>query len=273
MKRYGVHTQTAAVDGTDPQVEEIGLIGYSIIQSVVPPAVLEVLRDRIDEYLALQVASAGGEDVARRIGEFGTLRASVTLDPIFLDIARNKHVLSVVSRLLGKYFILMLQNAIVSYPAQDHHQSAYHRDLPYQHFVTSRPLAVNALLCVDDFTTVTGCTRVIPGSHKTENFPSDQSAHRLELPIQAPAGSFIMFDAMLYHRGGENVSERPRRAINTCYSLPFIKQQIDLPAVLGDGHQLDPDTARLLGFGSRTAESIADWYLMRKRRLEESAFL
>ena len=39
-----------------------------------------------------------------------------------------------------------------------HHQSAFHRDLPYQHFTSSRPIAINALFCADEFTNENGAT-------------------------------------------------------------------------------------------------------------------
>lgn len=264
IRRYGVKRQTAVSDDADAHAERISFIGYSIVEAAVPHAKIDELRDQIDYHLDRQIAAVGGEGMARKIGEFGTLRASVTLDSVFLQVAQHAVVLSIVSRLLGDYFILMLQNAIVAYSNLQHHQSAFHRDLPYQHFVTSRPLAVNAILCVDDFTSERGCTRIIPGSHKSENFPSDPLVERLEVPLEAPAGSFILFDAMSYHRGGENVSGGCRRAINSCYSLPFLKQQIDLPAVFGSWHGFDVNTARLLGFESRSAESVEEWYQLRK---------
>ena len=38
-----------------------------------------------------------------------------------------------------------------------------------------------------------------------------------------------MLDTMLYHSGGVNRTGTARRAVNHLYSIPLIRQQIDLP--------------------------------------------
>jgi ectoine hydroxylase-related dioxygenase (phytanoyl-CoA dioxygenase family) len=138
--------------------------------------------------------------------------------------------------------------------------------LPYQHFVTSRPLALNALFCLDPFTVENGATKVISGSHRQEAFPSDEAVMALEARVVAPAGSFIVLDGMLFHSGGVNRTAAPRRAVNHVYTLPFIKQQIELPALLGDRYRGDPALERLLDYDNGVASSVAAYYERRKAR-------
>ena len=83
--------------------------------------------------------------------------------------------------------------------------------------------------------------------------------------VEAKAGSIIVFDSMLYHRGGRNTSGRPRLGINHIFVLPFIKQQIDLPSALGGKFRDDPVLGRLLGYESAPAASA---YLWRKVKIE-----
>jgi ectoine hydroxylase-related dioxygenase (phytanoyl-CoA dioxygenase family) len=92
---------------------------------------------------------------------------------------------------------------------------------------------LNALFCLDPFTAQNGGTYVVPASHKVADFPSDAAITSCQ--ISAPEGSFIIMDSMVFHRGGVNATDRPRRAVNPAYSIPFIRQQIDLPAALGPG--------------------------------------
>ena len=127
-------------------------------------------------------------------------------------------------------------------------QSPFHRDLPYQHFVSSRPLAINALFCVDPFTEENGATWVIPASHKEEAFPSEPVLRAVRRQVAAPAGSFLVLDCMVWHGGGVNRSVRDRRAVNHLYTIAMMRQQIDLPAFLGDGFTQDPAIRQLLGF-------------------------
>jgi ectoine hydroxylase-related dioxygenase (phytanoyl-CoA dioxygenase family) len=151
-------------------------------------------------------------------------------------------------------------------PNEEHHQSAWHRDLPYQSFTSSKPLAFNALICVDPFSEETGGTRFLPSSHLREDFPEIAEVQKNELSINAPAGSIIFFNSMLFHRAGVNVSNATRRAINQMYTLPIIKQQIDLPAALKDNYEQDPFLDRFLGYDSAVAASVIAWRSRRKAR-------
>ena len=46
----------------------------------------------------------------------------------------------------------------------------------------------------------------------------------------------------LFHRGGANTTARGWRAVNQAYSIPFIRQQIDLPSTLGPRFTSDPES-------------------------------
>ena len=164
----------------------------------------------------------------------------------------------------------MQQNGIVNLPVGTHAQASYHRDLPYQHFVSSRPLAVSALFCIEPFRPETGATTVIPGSHRIEPFPSAEVAAALDVPVRAEPGSFIVFDSMLFHRAGVNTSGAPRRAVNHVYTVPIIAQQISLPAALNGRHADDPAVRQLLGYDTEPAHSAMDWRERRLRRGKRS---
>jgi ectoine hydroxylase-related dioxygenase (phytanoyl-CoA dioxygenase family) len=71
-------------------------------------------------------------------------------------------------------------------------------------------------------------------------------------------------DSMVFHSGGVNTTDRPRRAINQAYSIPFIRQQIDIPAALGPRYTADPDVRKLLGYDAQTPMSVAGYYESRR---------
>jgi ectoine hydroxylase-related dioxygenase (phytanoyl-CoA dioxygenase family) len=259
--------------GSDEEVraEEIRILGYTVLPGVLGERELGPAREKLDAIYRAQLDEVGGEEVVRRINDEHVARAPLAYDDFFLGVATRPAVLAIVGRLLtGGYFQLMLQNGIINAPAQghDHAAGAWHRDLNYQHYVSSRPLSVSALFCIDDFSALTGGTHVLPGSHNVEAFPPDAFIERHELQIEAPAGSVIVFDSMMYHRTGVNRSAGPRRAINHTYTVPFVKQQIDLPSLLGGRHSDDPALRRLLGYESRPDPSVRDFRLKRLARLE-----
>jgi ectoine hydroxylase-related dioxygenase (phytanoyl-CoA dioxygenase family) len=267
VPRYGVHTQMNSASAVDQAVESIRLVGFSVIDGGYSTNELQKLAAAFDRALVSTQERYGGREALAGIDEHNTVRVPLASDRLFLDLALNANVLGVCRRLIGDYVILNQQNGITNPPnAQRYNQAAFHRDLPYQHFVSSRPLAVNALFCLDPFTIDNGATLVVPASHKEEAFPSDELVKSLQVPVTAGAGSFIILDAMLFHSGGANRTGSARRAVNHLYTVPIIRQQIDLPAFLGADYVSDPDIRRLLGYEVQTPQDVLAFYEARRSR-------
>jgi hypothetical protein len=261
IARYGVLEQVAAGDAAERAVEAIRLVGYSVIESGLCEAEIGSLGGAFDRELISSHAKYGGPEALAEIDEHNTIRAPLASEPLFLSLATNANVLAVCRQLMGDYIVLNQQNGVVNPPNGDHYrQGSYHRDLPYQHFVASRPLAVSAIFCIDHFTRENGATFVIPASHKSEAFPSSDVAKSVQICVSAPAGCFIIFDSMLFHRGGVNKTPSCRRAVNQIYSIPYLRQQLDLPALLGPGYSSDAALRRLLGYQARSSADLADYY-------------
>lgn len=271
--RYGVREQRTTADDIDLHVESIQTLGYTILPSGFTSDQMAEWRQKLDTLHARQTEAGGGEEELAKLGEADTVRALFAYDEAFLTVFQNEGVLEICRRLLGSHFILMLQNGIVNRPLKGapHHQTAYHRDLPYQHWVSTRPLSLNALFCLDDFSQETGGTIILPTTHKQEHFPSEGYISRNEQVVTAPAGSFIVFDSMLYHRAGLNRSQNVRRAVNQVYTLPFLKQQIVLPALLKGKWKDDPFLGPLLGYESDPPSSVEEWLERRRQKIGPKA--
>jgi ectoine hydroxylase-related dioxygenase (phytanoyl-CoA dioxygenase family) len=123
--------------------------------------------------------------------------------------ARNPVILEICKRSISGDQILSQQNGVINPPAKTYNQGAWHRDLPYQHVVFSRPMAINALFCLDPFTAENGATMVLPATHKQEEFPSDRFVDGSTVQVCAPAGSDIVLDCMLCHSGAEPRRRQP----------------------------------------------------------------
>lgn len=259
FKFYGIKEYNTLTSDADSHVEEIKLQGYTVFENLLEEPELQAIRSKINQIYQIQIDEVGGENRLKQINDAYVVRCLLAYDEYFLGLAANSKILHIVEALLGDYFTLTMQNGIINRPDVENYQSSWHRDLNYQHFVSSRPLAVSALFCVDHFSTETGGTYVLPASHKAEVFPSREFVQRYEQPIQARAGSVLIFDSMLFHRAGHNTSTSVRRAINHVYSLPFIKQQISLPEALNGKYKDDPFLSRFLGYDSRPGNSVLQW--------------
>jgi hypothetical protein len=264
MSSYGI-TETENVESPlDQSIEEIQRMGYTVLLDVLPESTLAEARQRLDAVYARQVAEFGAERLAL-IQETDMVRSPLTYDTWFFKLLMIDKVKEIISSLLGSYHILNLQNGIINRPQITHHQTSWHRDLPYQNWVCSRPLAVNAMFCIDDFTLETGGTIILPHSHRFEKFPSKKYLASHESVAVSPAGGVIIFDAMLFHRAGANLSQKIRRGINHLYTIPLFKQQISLPMALEKaGFQPLDHLRRLLGYDTEEPISTIDY---RERRL------
>ncbi|WP_431323474.1 phytanoyl-CoA dioxygenase family protein [Rhizobium sp. YTU87027] len=266
-KLYGVSTRSSACSDIEVHVEAIRNRGYSVLPSVLSPDQLTEWRAKIDRTYLIQEEEFGKDRFAA-MKELDLCRAPLLYDRAFISLAEHPRIVEIVKAILGEWFILNLQNAIINRPQIEHHQSSWHRDLPYQNFVISKPLSINALFAIDDFSAQTGGTQFLPFSHKIEYLPSSQYIENNSIQGEAQAGSVILFDSMVFHRAGANSSANIRRAINQMYTVPILKQQYDFARFLADERLTFPEhTQRLLGFTSQVPLSDREWRESRAAKL------
>lgn len=255
---YGRLLQVDSKDDVDLYVEEIKNDGFVIIEDVLSKEELQLYREKIDNIYEAQEKEFGAERL-EKLNEKNMCRMPLKYDDYFINIATNRVVIDIVKRILGDFFILNLQNSIINTPDEEHHQSSWHRDLPYQNFVISNPLSINALFCIDDFNETTGGTVVVPFTHRTEVLPSDKYISKHAVTANAKAGSVIVFDSMLFHKAGYNSSNIIRRAVNHQYQIPLLKQFYDFPKALNGKFADDKFLSQLLGYTSQVPLDDIEW--------------
>jgi len=139
FKYHGVREVHENEDGLDAAAEEIRNLGYAVIDSGFSAEELQEIRLKSDAVYALQVRECGGEANLERMKDCSIARCVLSYDDYFVRLAARETLLRLVARLLGENFILMGQNAIINRADRKHDQITWHRDLAYQHFVSSRP--------------------------------------------------------------------------------------------------------------------------------------
>ncbi|MBZ9601977.1 phytanoyl-CoA dioxygenase family protein [Phyllobacterium chamaecytisi] len=265
IARYGVREALSARTDLEVKAEELRLLGYTTLDAGLSSADLNALSDGFDrgrkDYE--EIAAGKGVNLAA-IQESDTIRVLPMVSPQFWAVVFNERLHELLSQLLGDYYILNQVNGLINRGnGSKYGQSAYHRDLPYQHFVSSRPIAINALFAVDDFTIENGATRVIPASQHMEAFPSDGTVKNLQHQVAVPRGTFIVLDCMLYHSGALNTTSADRRAVNHVFTIPMLRQQLHLPSIIGDKMELSEWQKKILGFGLDEFRSLEDWFAAR----------
>jgi ectoine hydroxylase-related dioxygenase (phytanoyl-CoA dioxygenase family) len=246
-------------------VEEVRRIGVTVIPNAFTKDEMEYVRGRLHDIYAQQCEEIGGEANLHLINDANIVRSPLVYDDVFVRVAKHPMALAVARACLGDKISLASQVGILNKPGAKNYVENWHRELQYQHLTTSRPLAVQTLLTVDEFTKDNGATFFLHGTHLFENFPSDEFVRKWQTQIEAPAGSLIMFDCLLYHRSAPNRSDRERLAINNFYTLPILAQQIDLASSLGGRHADTDENRELFGYLWNPPRDALSW---RRQKLE-----
>lgn len=262
---HGVYRRDVVASDVDRHVEEIRRLGVTVVEGLFTRDEMEYARKRLHEIYAEQVAEVGGEENLDLIDDTNIVRSPLVYDEAFVAIAKQPTALAIVRACLGQKVSLASQVGILNKPKVRNYVENWHRELQYQHLTTSRPLALQTLLTIDDFTKENGATFFLYGTHLFENFPSDDFVRKWQVQIEAPAGSLILFDSLLYHRSAPNQTDRERLAINNLYTLPILAQQIDLASMLKGAHSDTAEDRELFGYQWNPPPDVLSW---RRQKLE-----
>jgi len=238
-------------------LENIDINGYTIVENVITKSECQVISSKLDKLNQEQIKEFG-ERRLKELGEWGTIRALIEKDDYFKNIILNETIFQIISQIIGDTAILHLHNGIVTEPTTKHWGNKFHKDFD-KSFYSDEPLSINAFWVIDDFNEKSGGTWVVPFSHKLKNWPSDEYLNKNAIQTIAKAGSVMIFDSRLIHRGGDNNSGNFRRAINHQYTRPFIKQQIDFPSIMQNRFDLESKISQVLGFWSIAPKSVKEF--------------
>jgi len=120
-------------------------------------------------------------------------------------------------------------------------------DSIYPVHIPGMQLQINVMWSLCDFTDENGGTRVVLGSHQTDDYFGEQPK-----PVQAvmPKGSALFYLGSVLHGGGANNSDKPRMGLINTYALGWLRQEVNqyLAVPPEIAKQYDPTVRRLLGY-------------------------
>lgn len=130
------------------------------------------------------------------------------------------------------------------------------------------PLWLNMLIMLDDSTPQNGATWLLEHSQNQKDAPTPDYFFSNAVRALGKKGDLLVFDCNLWHCAGENKTEAPRRIITPFFSRPFIKQQIDIPRLYGEGfgETLSPRLKQWMGYNARVPTSLGEFYQKEENR-------
>ncbi len=247
-------------------LEELDILGFTVIENVLPAEQIEVIRSKMDAIYEADIAHFGIEKLTA-IRELGTLRFMMVADRYFLQLLAVPTVLTIMEAQLGPACIVHLQNGIILLPQKQHQQAAFHQD--YRRWMDGYTVSYNAFFLIDDFTVENGGTYVVPATHRLETQPSDEFLSKHAHQVTGSAGSVLFFNSRLWHKGGSNLTDKPRRAMNTQYTYSYLRPQVDYAHCLPEEEYADlPERIQqLMGRFVRLPKSSDEFRVPAEERL------
>lgn len=198
--------------------------GYVLLKGLISAQEVERLRSAL-----LSVEEQHGFGYAKTSFEgFKTVRINNLLayDETFWDVPLQPAVLALAESLLDRELLLSSLCSLTlgpGQPAQPLHEDTQQLSLPRPR----PPIAINAMWALSDFTEDNGATRIVPGSHKFDHSPA-YGADIETVAATMPAGSVMLFDSALWHKGGANETDQRRYALSCYYCAGWMRQQENL---------------------------------------------
>lgn len=146
-------------------------------------------------------------------------------DPLFEDMAFHPMAVAYVRGVLGWPALLGNISANITGPGGG--EMVLHADQIFMPEPWSgEPQGLNIAWCLDDFTAENGATRFAPGSHRLNRAPRPEEGGVETVPIEAPAGSALVFESRVWHKTGFNRTRDERRAgVFAWYTKPIYRTQ------------------------------------------------
>ena len=198
--------------------------GCVIISGLVAPEMMDQVTAELAPYIA---ATVGGltdflGHTTRRTG------ALIARSPSARTLISHPTILDTLDLALGDHgstFQIDLTQLVdigPGEPAQMVHRDQWSFD--HYPFPTGFEAEISTMWAVTDFTEAMGATRVVVGSNRWEDDPSEVDPALTTGAVMAK-GSVLLYVGSIFHGGGANTTDIHRIGINVGYSLGWLRQE------------------------------------------------
>jgi ectoine hydroxylase-related dioxygenase (phytanoyl-CoA dioxygenase family) len=244
--------------------DEFDRRGYLIFERVLSPGHVAEIRAALAPFLERDLTGRNDFEGLKTNRVYALLAKS----PLFAELAIHPLALAFAEAELGPSCLLSALLAINLHPGET--VQPWHFDDGGAKVPRPRPaLGVSAFWAIDDTTELNGSTEVIPGSHlwdaqlvegaaKPSDFTTKAapdgdrgSGNRPDaVKLTMPSGSLAIAKGTLWHRGGANLSDKPRLIITPQYCAGWVRQLenmiLAVPAELAE--KLPERARELIGY-------------------------
>lgn len=237
-------------------VAELERDGYLILPEVVSGDYISRARAELERAIEREVEYHGTTEYA----DYGMVLICSLYGGAFLELFENEALLEPFETALGPGCIAYAYTSSSMPPHKTNYSGRIHVDCP--RVIPGYMTNMGATILLDDFTEDNGATYFLPGSHTRPDAPTPEEFRAGARRLLAPAGSVFYFNARLWHRGGDNTTDRWRHALTINMCRPYMKQRIDLPRAMAhmDLGEVPERVLQKLGFRAQAPASYDEYY-------------
>lgn len=197
--------------------------GFTVIEDFLAPEDLAEARSRIDALSGTHLGRNAFEGYATE-----RVYTLVARGAVFERMTEDPRVLSLLDRFLLPGYLLTASQSIRIHPGEA--AQSLHIDDSFYRLPRPRPaVSMTLIAAIDPFTAENGATDILPGSHLWDEARAAAAIAAGGgpglVPALMPAGSAIVLQGNLIHRGGANRSAAPRLALTNQYCQPWARTQ------------------------------------------------
>jgi len=262
----------------EPLIDHVLTYGYVILPSIFTPTQVSTANAELARLEALKSSGPASKGGRNAFEGFNTKRIYALADKsrAFDCFPIHETVLKLNDYFLQPNYLMTSYHTVNIEPGAT--MQEIHTDDGLVALPRPRPLmGIGTMISLDEFTADNGATTLIPGSHLWDD---DRVPTREEMiPALMPAGSVVYFLNTVWHSGGANTSNRPRRSLTVQYCQPWLRTYENFTIAQGweDLDQLPKKLLALMGFSTHDFMGYVDGRSpragveMRKKRLIEWA--
>lgn len=209
-------------DAIEHHLRELALSGFTVLRAVVPPSAVGAVRESV---LRTVERVAGFRDDG-----VGFLAGILNHDRSIVPHLSEPRLMGAIRGALGKGVHVSFASAIINAPRNA--RGGWHADWPFnQRNAGAVPsptpdvvMHLTTLWMLSPFSTETGGTLVVPGSHRYGSNPTEENGFDPATPIagemnaHGDAGDVLLFDSRLWHATAQNSTDDPRVALAVRYA-------------------------------------------------------
>ena len=203
--------------------------GYLIIENAIPLEKCDELYDKIINISKKESNSPKGGYVYGS-GNMQRIYHLIAKDQMFRDLITNNHCHEIMRYMFhrdnfhDKYYLTSFHSNILYQSAEP---QIWHIDANVPEPIPQWIIRSNSNFIIQDYFKDNGATEIIPRSHKYFKKPNinEIDSNQFESKfIEAPKGSIVFWHGHLWHRSGQNKTNKARVALLGAYAASFFRE-------------------------------------------------